>query len=229
MKRHLYLVSILSVAIIALFASCEIDNYDGPDATITGSVIDNATGKPIITEPYGFRIRMDETSWSDNPTARYIQGYIDGSFTDKTYFAGTYVATALDGAFVNSAPQTIQVSSKETAKITFNVDPYVHFTNVVIVKDGENVKATFSMIKYVSTGRPMYYAVIANDKTPFFGMSNYQVSTGRLTLTESDFNEPKEFTITGFTPGTKYYLRVAAYCENSTGRYNYTEVVEIQM
>jgi len=229
MKRNIFLLSILSTAMIALLASCQIDNYDGPDATITGSVIDNATGKPIITEPYGFRIRMDETSWSDNPTPRYIAGYVDGTFNDKSYFAGTYVATAIDGAFVTPASQTIQVNSKGTATVTFNVNPYIRFNNVSIVKEGSTVKARFTLVKYVATAKPVDYAVIANAKTPHFGMSDSQVTSGRIALKEEDFGVPKEVTLTGFTAGRNYYIRIAAYCENPTGRYNYTEVVTIQM
>jgi len=229
MKRNIFLKSVLFVAITALFASCQIDNYDMPDATITGSVIDNATGKPIITEPYGFRIQMNETSWGDNPTPRYIAGYVDGTFTDKSYFAGTYVATAIDGAFVTPESQTITVNSKGTASVTFNVNPYIQFNTVSIVKEGATVKATFTLVKFVASARPVDYAVIANAKTPYFGMSDNQVSSGRITLNESDFGVPKEVILTGFTAGNTYYVRIAAYCENATGRYNYTDVVAITM
>ena len=229
MKRNIFLFSVLSVAMIALLASCTIDNYPGPDATISGNVIDNATGKPIITEPYGFRVKMDETSWSANPVPRYIAGQIDGSFNDKTYFAGTYVATPVDGAFVVPASQTVQVKSNNTATLTFNVNPFIRFDNVSIVKDGQNVKATFTLVKFVSTARPVDYAVIANAKTPYFGMSDNQVSTGKISLKEEDFGVSKTITLTGFTAGKTYHVRVAAYCENSTGRYNYTDVVKIQM
>ena len=230
MKRNLYLFSILlSVTMIALLASCQIDNYDGPDATVTGSVIDNATGKPILTEPYGFRIKMDETSWSDNPTPRYISGQIDGTFNDKSYFAGTYVATPVDGAFVVPEPQTIQVKSKNTTTVNFSVNPYIRFDNVSIVKEGATVKATFTLVKFVPSAVPVDYAVIANAKTPYFGMSDNQVNSGRITLREEDFGVPKEIVLDRFVSGTMYYIRIAAYCQNPTGRYNYTDVVKIQM
>ena len=229
MKSNLFLFSILSVAMIALIASCQIDNYDAPNATVTGQVIDNATGKPIITEPYGFRIKMYETSWSDNPTPRYIAGKVDGTFNDNSYFEGTYVSTAVDGAFVVSDPQTIQVKSKNSTTVNFNVNPFIRFDNVSIVKDGSTVKAVFTLTKFVATARPIDYAVIANAKTPYFGMSDNQVSSGRITLTEADFGVSKEIVLSGFTAGKTYHVRIAAYCENATGRYNYTDVVKIQM
>jgi len=227
MKRNLYLFSVLSVIIIALLTSCQKDNYPPPDATVTGSVIDNATGKPIITEPYGFRIKMDETSWSDNPTPRYINGYIDGTFNDKSYFAGTYVATPVDGAFVVPEPQTVQVKAKQTTTVTFNVNPFIRFDNVSIVREGTKVKATFTMTKFVASARPVDYAVIANRNTPYFGISLSDV-TNRIRLTEDDFGVPKVIEL-DLPAGRAYYVRLAAYCENPTGRYNYTEVVRIQM
>ena len=64
MKR----ISLLMCMMFALgMMSCgDIDNMDGPDAAISGCLIDDVTGKPLITEqPNGFRIKMVETSWSD--------------------------------------------------------------------------------------------------------------------------------------------------------------------
>ena len=54
--------------------SCgDIDNMDGPDAAIFGCLIDDVTGKPLITEqPNGFRIKMVETSWSESATPEYF-------------------------------------------------------------------------------------------------------------------------------------------------------------
>lgn len=229
MKRNIFLFSILSATLLTLLASCEIDNYPGPDATVSGQVIDNATGKPIITEPYGFRIKMDEISWQDNPVPRYINGYVDGSFNDKSYFGGTYVATAENGAFVVSASQTIDVKAKNTTTVNFNVNPYIRFDNVSIVKEGATVKATFTLFKYVESATPVDYAVIANVNTPYFGMSDNQVSSGRIALKDADFGEPIEVVLEGFVAGKTYHVRIAAYCTNSAGRYNYTEVVKIQM
>ena len=102
-------------------------------------------------------------------------------------------------------------------------------TGLSIVKEGSTVKARFTLVKYVATAKPVDYAVIANAKTPHFGMSDNQVTSGRIALKEEDFGVPKEITLTGFTTGRNYYVRIAAYCENPTGRYNYTGVVTIQM
>ena len=67
MKMKKYILSVLCLTVIGMMVSCnKFDNYDAPDGTISGKVIDNVTGNPIITEqPHGFRIKYDEISWSD--------------------------------------------------------------------------------------------------------------------------------------------------------------------
>lgn len=67
--------SILACMLFALgMISCgDIDNMDGPNAAIAGSLIDETTNKPIISEqPNGFRIKMVETSWSESATPEYF-------------------------------------------------------------------------------------------------------------------------------------------------------------
>ena len=69
------------IAAMCIFASCENDNYDEPDAGLQGTLTDEITGKPLVTEqPNGFQIRNKEISWTgtnivpDNPEmyARYF-------------------------------------------------------------------------------------------------------------------------------------------------------------
>ena len=49
MKRISF-YSIYTVLLCVLFTSCDVDNYDGPNAKFRGVVIDKTTGKGIQTE-----------------------------------------------------------------------------------------------------------------------------------------------------------------------------------
>ena len=62
MKKNLLMCMLFALGMM----SCgDIDNMEGPNAAIAGSLIDETTNKPIISEqPNGFRIKMVETSWS---------------------------------------------------------------------------------------------------------------------------------------------------------------------
>ena len=63
MKRISF-YSIYTVLLCVLFTSCDVDNYDGPNAKFRGVVIDKTTGKGIQTEqPNGFKIKWTELSW----------------------------------------------------------------------------------------------------------------------------------------------------------------------
>ena len=54
--------------IIFLLNACEIDNYDYPDGTIYGNVIDLSTNDIIQTEqPNGFNIKLiEKVVWKNN-------------------------------------------------------------------------------------------------------------------------------------------------------------------
>jgi len=233
-KNHSYLIAFIwCVSIIAGLVSCEIDNYEGPDGTITGRVIDAVTGSPILTEqPDGFRIRYDEISWSDNPVAQYFWGKADGTFNNTKLFAGTYNVWPVEGAFVTPDPKTVEVKSGGITTVDFTVTPYISFQNVSIVKSGATtVTATFTLSKNVNEAKTQDYRIFASAKTPYVGTVVFEsdISTGTVDFSDSDLGKPIVVTLDNYVAGKTYYVRVGARCENNAGRYNMTEVVKIQM
>lgn len=233
MKKSKILLSIFCIAIVAVLVSCnKIDNYDGPDGSLTGSVIDNVTGKPIITQqPEGFRIKYEEISWSETPIAQYFWGKANGTFNNTKLFAGKYNITPVEGAFVTPALQTIDITSGGTATVNFTVTPYISFAGVAIVKNGTNVTATFTLTKNVATTTPQSYRVFVASNTPFVGTFDFDssVSSGDVAITNSDLGIAKVVTLDKLVAGKKYYIRIGARCSNPSGRYNFTEIITIQM
>ena len=58
-------------AALLMLSSCsmfEIDNYDAPEETIRGEVVDVKTGNPVLTDQgsEGIRVRLTELSWGPN-------------------------------------------------------------------------------------------------------------------------------------------------------------------
>jgi len=233
MKKRQILKSILCIAIVASLGSCsKVDNYDAPDGTLTGSVIDNVSKKPIVTEqPNGFRIKYSEISWSDAPIAQYFWGKANGTFNNTKLFAGKYQITPVEGAFVEPQPQTVDITSGGVSKADFTVTPYISFSGVSIVKNGSNVTATFTLTKNVVGSTPQNYRVFATSATPFVGTVAFDsaVSTGEIKITDGDFGVSKVVTLDKLVAGRKYYIRIGARCTNTSGRYNFTEIVTIQM
>ena len=67
--------------------SCELDNFDGPDAIIKGSFYDNETGKLIEQDIInGTKIKYIELGWT-NPEIQQMVVKCDGSYQNKLMFS----------------------------------------------------------------------------------------------------------------------------------------------
>lgn len=227
------ILSVLSIAIGSL-TSCEIDNYDLPDGTLTGSVIDAVTGNPILSEqPNGYRIKYKEVSWSETATDQYLWGKPDGTFNHTKLFAGTYEVTAVEGAFIQSETQRVEVKSGKVTTVNFTVTPFISFSNVSVVKEGtSSVKVTFSIARNVASANLQDYRIFASSKTPYIGNNagGYEsnISSGVTALTEANLGVPITVTLDNYQSGNTYYIRVGARCANTSNRYNFTEVFKLQ-
>lgn len=234
MKKMKYIVAACLV-MGGFLSSCDIDNYEMPDGTLTGNVIDEVTGEPYISEqPNGFRIRYKEISWSDAATNQFFWGKADGTFNNTKLFAGTYEVAAVEGAFIEPETQTVDVKSGKTTTVTFKVMPYLSFSNVSVVKAGDSsVKVTFTVTRNVASATLEDYRIFASSKTPYVGFnsgaSENEVSKEATPLTEADLGVPIEVTLNNYVAGKTYYIRVGARCANPLNRYNMTEVFTIRM
>jgi hypothetical protein len=228
MKKIQFLLPVWSIILATGLVSCEIDNYEAPDGTLTGSVIDAVTGLPVVTEqPDGFRIRYDETSWSDTPIAQYFWGKADGTFNYTKLFAGTYRVTPVEGAFVTPEAKTAEIRSGGVTTIDFTVTPYMSFSHVSVVKSGAStLKYTFTLSRNVASSNLQDYRIFASSKTPYVGTIVFEseISTPTVAITEEDLGKPIEVELDNYVPGKVYYVRIGARCENAAGRYNMTEV-----
>jgi hypothetical protein len=239
MKKTTLLYWILGISVGVLFSSCEVDNYAAPDGILTGSVIDDITGKGLITEqPNGFRIRFEEFSWSNTPQPEHFWGKADGTFQNTKIFAGTYRITPVEGPFVQpNSQENVKIESGKATHLEFRVTPFVSFRDVNISKygTGDSVKVTFTLIKNVASTTIDEYRIFASDKTPMVGVNAFDSKLSAIdgtkasqVLTEADLGTPITTTVKGYTSG-KYYIRVGAKCKESTSsRYNMTEIFEVQ-
>ena len=138
---------IFAAALAMMFGmtSCdlfEMDNYDAPEETIQGEVVDVLTGDPVLTDQgsEGIRVRLTELSWGDNVEHNpdfYCMP--DGTFQNTKIFKGHYYVR-IDGPFiplVRETPDGVvladeckEIDIKGTTKVKFEVQP---FLNVKIV------------------------------------------------------------------------------------------------
>lgn len=137
MKRNNLLYCLLSLLLCTMVSCAKLDNYDAPEETLKGKVIDKNTKAPVQTEigDRGIRLKLMELSWSDNPTPYYFSCMQDGSFNNTKIFKGTYnvvpqgpfvplVRKDNSGNTIADGSQTLDI--KGTADLTFEVEPFLH-------------------------------------------------------------------------------------------------------
>lgn len=230
MKRIYYLLYIVLMSILSVSCS-EIDNYDGPSETLTGCVIDEVTNKPIITEqPNGFRIKMEEVSWSDNPQPEYFWGKADGTFNNTKIFPATYEISPVEGAFFPVEPVKAEV--KGTTKIEFKVMPYLTVLISDILYEGDRLNVTYTISRaktgdkiidsrvFVSTNPNVGSNILENELSPMKDLSGISDEE----ILKTTFKE----SISELEKGKIYYVKVGARTDNPSKRYNFTETVVVK-
>lgn len=124
-----------------LISSCSLferDNYDEPNVSIEGEVVDVLTGRRVFTDQgsEGIRVRLTELSWGDNvehnPDFYCMQ---DGTFKNTKLFKGNYHIT-IDGPFIpllrkDANGQELADESKVmdldgTHTVKFEVQPFLN-------------------------------------------------------------------------------------------------------
>ena len=206
------------------FNSCELDDYQEPNAEVSGQIIDAITGNPLQSEqPEGFQIRLLEEGYTD---PNIFWGMADGNFMNTRLFPYTYTVMPTNGPFIDPEPQTVTLPK---TGMTFTVQPYTNvsgtasiqggiFNYSVNLKKGAGVKITELVI-------------IVCENNPRVCMSTYSFR-GIQNVSEISDDELVSMTHTGsinnYAPaaGRTYYVRFAAKT-SSSARYNYSEPIRL--
>lgn len=169
MKKILLIIPILLIA----FNSCELDNYDAPDAKIFGSVIDEETGDPIPQEILeGSRVDYVELGY-ENPPTQQLRFKTDGSYRNDLMFSGMYHIQARRGNFFMLPPDTIQV--KGETEHNFVTLPYIRIKEVDYSIANGYVVATFRVEQIAET--PVKSIALFADMNPNVSFSLRQFAT----------------------------------------------------
>lgn len=134
-----------SFAACVLLAGCEmfeIDNYDLPQETITGEVVDAKTGEPVLTDQdsRGIVVKMLQLDWGDNVNVGAnnnnpdILARPDGTFQNTKIFRGTYrvsvvgpflpiVRESKNGVMFYNGSQELEIVG--TKHVRFEVEPFL--------------------------------------------------------------------------------------------------------
>ena len=142
---HIRQILLLAVAGIALSA-CDmfkIDNYAGPNATISGGILDEVTGELVETDVQnGSRLQLQELGYAPGLLTRIVN--YTGEYQDKLFFAGAYSINFNACNFYPFKVDTIVFHKGDNVQ-DFKVKPYIRVKNVNITHEGNEIIATFSL------------------------------------------------------------------------------------
>lgn len=137
MKKIAYFIILAALLTATSCSMFELDNYDAPEETLQGEVVDAATGEPVLTDQgsEGIRVRLTELSWGDNVTHNpdfYCMP--DGTFRNTRLFKGHY-NVRIDGPFipllreddrgVPLADETKDMDIVGVTEVKFEVQPFL--------------------------------------------------------------------------------------------------------
>jgi len=251
MKNLAYYIGLCLILFAGSSCSKEYDNYPEPKETLTGSVTDVATGNPVQTdasENGGTRIRLDELSYSDNPTPYYFFSMQDGTFNNTKIFKGTY-RISVEGPFVplvqfdESGNITIDnrktLDVEGTTNVDFEVEPFLNVEWVgEPVYNSADSTITVNVRFTRGTANPEFQLNVTDiflfvNPFPYVGNSNKDDRySNQINFNGTDGNSMIGETITITTKdrlptNRDFYLRIGARVDYGLKYYNYTEVKKI--
>jgi hypothetical protein len=231
MKTYKLTSTILFFAAVALCSSCgldEIDNYEQPNAGLSGRIIDDETGELVQQDIIrGGVIEIIEQGYV---TPQYLILKVDGTYANTRLFANTYTVQPKRGNFKVVDAQEVNIKGQTT--LDFRVIPYIRIKEAQIVRNDNIITATFKMEQtsvsnilkvglYAhpdpNVGEPMH---IARKEVNINAVADpNQVYTIQL----DTFSDPD------LVEGKKMFFRIGALIDVPEAKYNYAPTVNIQL
>jgi len=228
MKNKLLLLP--CVLLLCCLSSCELDNYDAPDATFYGSVIDEETNQPIQQDLMeGSRIDFIESGFN-NPNTRQIRFHSDGTYCENNLFSGTYEVQALRGNFFPSEILTMDI--KGNTEYNFRTRPYIRINDVnVAFNDIDGIVTSTFRLEQVATNSVeavyLYADRNVNVSNSIFA-ARASESVSAVVSPEREFR--LELSTDNLDSGKDYYFRVGALISNiSEAKQNFSEPIRLHI
>lgn len=230
---------------LSAFTACsDIDNYDGPNAAMNGTVADKTSTSNFLTGQGEFSIRIWEKSWSDNPTPQDIPVKQDGTFNDTKLFSGTYDVQPYGGPFWPIERQT-GVKLSGTLNMNFEITPYLHIVDVTHKLEGTNLKLTCRLQAPVTENLPRVLDIRPfvsltqfcgdGSKIDEYAKNQYRIevnnnwwdgvgdmATGQGTQTYTLPDLPLK-------SGRTFYVRIGARVDDTYKKYNYSDIIKVEV
>ncbi len=240
MKKVFYIV--LGV-ILAAFTSCmKTDNWDEPDVRVYGRIIDSYTGENILSSQDEWGIRIWERTWTESvPNHQTLSVKQDGSYNNSKLFAGTYDMLPYGGPFwpVDTVKNVVFDGNTEQ---DFTVTPYLQLTDFEASLNGLKLTLRCRLKAPRRQGLPNLVEIKPFlSLTTFCGATNY-IDIGEYNNMRKQINrswieevgdvETSNIYRIGPLPvkaGYTYYVRLGANVNDANRKYNYSEMIKVEV
>ena len=246
-----FIMPVLALFAATCLSSClKYDNYDGPQETLKGKIVDQ-DGNPLWVESGGgIRIKLMDYGWTETPSEQYLKVKMDGTYINTKIFGSTYDIVA-EGPFVPLvrvdnggnivSDQTRKgVKVKGTTVVDFVVEPFLKPSWIgEPVLDGDG-KLTVQFRVVRGTDDPEFQLDVYDmglfvSTTQYVGDNNYDKERSVKISDSAEATSQLGQTVSLTTPvalksGNTYYVRVGARLNYSLFNgltYNYTDVRKI--
>ncbi|NQX41398.1 DUF3823 domain-containing protein [Pedobacter steynii] len=223
--------------VATIWSGCKKDNYEAPNASVSGNIVDAATGKNVPQQTLnGAKIRLYQLGYTGlipQPISSSVNA--DGSYANSFIFNGKYKLFAEGPFFVKDTIFDLNINGN--TKQDLKVQPYLTLSCEVISKTATSI--TIRVNAKRSTGNVQKIARVGAvaGLTTSVDVNNYYnldaSNNGRVLInTETDGDaaiEAKsyEFIIEKLKPNTLYYVRAVSRTINDGNLFNYTNVMEV--
>lgn len=199
----------LIIILLVVLASCQKDNKEPPESTITGTIMFNK--QPLSVKESGSSGGVELELWQYGYQLRNkIPVYVkqDGTFSAKV-FDGTYKLTLVkdNGPWANKT-DSINVAVNGSANVEVNVDPYFIINNASFQRSGTTITATFNL-QQVNTTKGLELARLYIGQTVITDQGNNALIVSKAAAAIPDLTVP--VTISATVPAslaTKDYVFV---------------------
>lgn len=218
MKKIFYSIFLILAVVVC---SCnKLDNYDLPNATITGKVVDDVTNETIQNGGInaGISIQLFEGNSKQPITTMALP---DGRFTNAALFDGDYKFMPLGPFRLVGDTIRLKISGVTTTEARVLPNLRLKVTSVAISGTTGTVKLQYTKVHATEVINQLgvVWSTIDNPNiTTFFGGASKMENVTSQNLTTGE----KTITITGLVAGTKYYIRGAGTTNNPGTLYNYS-------
>lgn len=219
MKKLIY-----TAFLFLMLFGCSIDNYESPNAVLSGKVIDNVTNEMVENGGAngGTVIHVFEGN-SRQPII--CNSFPDGHFVNAAFFSGNYKIIAI-GAF-KMVSDTIHVSVSDNKEVEIKVLPNVRLKASIVNREASSitVKVEYEKVheSQVLNELCVVWSTYPNPNMFTFsggGQKIEKVSSQNLSSGE------KIFVISGLDQGLNYYIRAAARTNAAGNYYNYSKPIQ---